>query len=259
VRVAPDVALECPRQGSGDPVLLLPGFGTDVSIFARQAAALAQAYQVVGVNPRGVGGSDAPGSDALTPSQAAADAAAVAQAPAHVVGTSLGAAVALELALAHPERVRSLALLAPLVRVDARLLAVTEAWCRLAAEASAQALAAALLPWFFAPASLADARARERLTRGLAASVARVPAPVLARAAAGLRDYRLPRAAAARVGVPVLVVVGGADLLTPGGEEIAAAIPGARCVVVPDAGHAVAIEAHEAVDAALLEHLAAAA
>ena len=36
VPVAEGVALEVPTEGAGDPVMLLPGFGTDVSMFARQ-------------------------------------------------------------------------------------------------------------------------------------------------------------------------------------------------------------------------------
>jgi hypothetical protein len=42
----------------------------------------------------------------------------------------------------------------------------------------------------------------------------------------------------ARIAAPTLVLAGGADLLTPDGEAVARAIPGARCVVVPGAGHA---------------------
>ena len=60
VEVAPGVALEVPRQGEGRGVVLLPGFGTDVSAFARQVPVLAERYAVIGVNPRGVGLSDAP-------------------------------------------------------------------------------------------------------------------------------------------------------------------------------------------------------
>ena len=58
--------------------LLLPGFGSDVSVFARQAPELAGSYRVLGVNPRGVGLSDAPEQAAYGVGQAAADAAAVA-------------------------------------------------------------------------------------------------------------------------------------------------------------------------------------
>jgi pimeloyl-ACP methyl ester carboxylesterase len=51
------------------------------------------------------------------------------------------------------------------------------------------------------------------------------------------------------------VVVAGEDLLTRDSAAIAAAIPGARSVVVPGAGHAVGLEAPDAVNGALLAHL----
>lgn len=256
VPLATGVALEVPTQGDGEVVLLLPGFGTDVSVFAPQVRALAQRWKVRGVNPRGVGRSDAPPSGLYDVATAAADAAAVAAAPVHVVGASLGAAVALEMALSHPQQVRSLTLITPFVEASPRLVAVLESWCRLAREASAETLARALLPWFFSPASLADAAASERTVRGLAAVVARVPAPTLERSLAGLRAWSgTRRADLARLAVPTLVLVAGGDLLTPRGEEIAAAIPGAELVEVPGAGHALGLEAVEAVNEALSRHL----
>ena len=45
------------------------------------------------------------------------------------------------------------------------------------------------------------------------------------------------------------------DLLTPDGEAIAARIPGARCVLVPEAGHAVSMEAPGPVTSAITDHL----
>jgi pimeloyl-ACP methyl ester carboxylesterase len=256
VKVAGGVALEVLCEGAGDPVCFLPGFGTDASSFALQTRALAERHAVIAIHARGVGLSDAPDADACTVAQAAADAAAVLEAkaggPAHVVGASLGAAAALELALAHPERVRSLALITPFVTASARLLAVTDAWSRVAAEASPATLARMLAPWLFGEALLGDAAARERTLRGLAASVARVPAATLGCAAAGLAAWSGTRAAAlATLRVPTLVLAAGADLLTPDGEALAKEIPGARCVVVPGAGHALAVEAGDLVSAEL--------
>ena len=259
VEVAPGVRLEVPAAGQGDPVLLLPGFGTDVSSFARQTPALADRHHLLGVNPRGVGLSDAPEGSAYSVAEAADDAARVAPAPAHVVGASLGAAVALELALRHPERVRSLVLITPFLEMGARSLAVLDAWCALAERAGPELLARALLPWLFSEGFLADAAARERTARGLAEMAPRVPAATLARQAAGLRAWSgTRRTGLAAIAAPTLVLVAGGDLLIPGGEALGRAIPGAKTVVVPGAGHALALEAPDAVNEALLAHLATA-
>jgi pyruvate dehydrogenase E2 component (dihydrolipoamide acetyltransferase) len=260
IDVGDGVFLDVPTQGEGDAVLLLPGFGTDVSAFAPQVDALAADHRVLGVNPRGVGVSDAPEQDAYPVAQTAADAAAVIEEPAHVVGASLGAAAALELALGHPERVRSLTLITPFLEANGRLLAVTDAWTRIAAAADREVLARALLPWLFSAAYLADDAARERTARGLAATVGRVPAATLARTAAGLRAWAGSRAGdLAAIAVPTLVIAAGEDLLTPGGAAVAGAIPKARSLVVPGAGHAITIEAAGTVSAAIREHVSAVA
>jgi pimeloyl-ACP methyl ester carboxylesterase len=258
VPVADGLALEVPAAGQGDPVLLLPGFGTDVAAFARQTPMLAERHRVRGVNPRGVGLSDAPEAASYEVADLAADAAALIDAPTHVIGASLGAAVALELALTRPERVRSLTLITPFLEASPRLLAVTEAWCRVAALAGPEGVAAMLLPWLFSDGYLVDGGARRRTLRGLVEIAARVPAATLERSAAGLRAWSGSRAESARdVKPPTLVLVAGGDLLTPDGEAVARAIPGSRGVVVPGAGHALALEAPEAVNAAMAEHLAA--
>jgi len=258
VPVADGVALEVPAEGAGDPVVLLPGFGTDVSMFARQIPALAARWRVRGVNPRGVGLSDAPDADVYDLGAAAADVAALLDAPAHVVGASLGAAVALELALAHPARVRSLTLITPFVEAGPRLLAVIDAWCRVASEASPEAVARLVLPWMFSAEYLGDEGRRERTVRGLAATAARVPASTLVRAAAGIRRWSGSRRAdLPHVSVPTLVLVAGGDLLTPDGEAVADAIPGACCRTIPGAGHAVTLEAPAAVTDAIRAQLEA--
>lgn len=250
------VRLEVLRDGQGPPVALLPGFGTDVSAFAAQARALATAHAVLAINPRGVGASEAPPLDAYDVPGAADDVAAVCGEPVDVVGASLGAAAAIELALRHPERVRTLTLITPFVAASPRLTAVVEAWCRVAAQGDGETVARMLLPWLFSVRALADDARRERIVRGLATAAAAVPPATLTRAAAGLRGWSGSREAdLARIAVPTLVIVAGADLLTPDGAALADRIPGARAAVVPEAGHAVMIEAADQVTALIREHI----
>jgi pimeloyl-ACP methyl ester carboxylesterase len=257
VVAAGGVRLEVLRDGQGSMVALLPGFGSDVSAFAAQARVLATTHTVLGINPRGVGASDAPALDPYDVGSAAEDVAAVCGGAAHIVGASLGAATAIELALRHPDRVRTLTLVTPFVDACPRLLSVLDSWCRIAAECGPETLAVALLPWLFSERVLADPAARGRIARGLTATAAAVPAATLSRAASGLRQWSGSRRADLhRINVPTLVVAAGADLLAPGGEAVAARLPRAHTLVIPDAGHAVMIEAADQVTAAIVEHVA---
>ena len=256
VGVGGGVSLEVLASGQGDPVILLPGLGTDVSGFARQAPALAERFQVHGVNPRGVGLSDAPASESYEVAQTAADAAAACTGAAHVIGASLGSAAALELALSYPERVRTLTLITPFVSVSPRLRAMALAWPRLAAQADPETLAAALMPWFFSASVLADEGARARTLRGLAQTVARVPASTLDRMVAGMLSWSNSRTEdLSRISAPTLVVSAAEDLLVPDSESVARSIPGATLLTVEGAGHAVALEAPDPVNQAIQAHL----
>ena len=151
---------------------------------------------------------------------------------------------------------RSLTLITPFVEASPRLLAVLDAWCRIAYDASPETLAHALLPWLFSPRFLSDTAARQRSVRGLAAIAARVPATTLERAAAGLRAWSGSRRNhLKRLHLPTVVIAAGGDLLTADAPEVSGAITGARLEVIPDAGHAVSVEATDAVTAAILQHL----
>ena len=250
------VSLEVLTSGAGDPVLLLPGLGTDASAFARQAPLLAERFAVHGINPRGVGLSDAPESESYEVAQTASDAAAVCSGEAHVIGASLGAAAALELALAHPERVKTLTLITPFIRVSPRLRAVAEGWQRMASEVDPETLAAGLLPWFFSSSFLADDAARGRTLRGLAQTVARVPASTLHRMVAGMLNWSNSRVAdLSRISMPTLVISATEDLLVPDSASIAEAISGATLREVEGAGHAVALEAPDLVNEVIAAHL----
>jgi pimeloyl-ACP methyl ester carboxylesterase len=255
--VAPGVALDVVIAGSGDPVVLIPGFGTDASAFAPQIPPLAEKHRVLAVNPRGLGFSDAPESDRYDIATAAEDIAKIiGKEPAHVVGASLGAATAIELALRHPGLVRSLTLVTPLSATTGRLESVMEGWCGLAAAGDRDLLARFLAPWMFSERTLKERGRRERIVRALAQTVTAVRADVLRRWAAGAAQWSGTRDAdLAKLSMPTLVIAAGADLLTPDASAIAGAIKRAKLVTIEEAGHAVAIEEPAAVSRAILEHL----
>jgi pimeloyl-ACP methyl ester carboxylesterase len=256
IEIADGVALEVPEQGSGDEVVLLPGFGTDVSAFAPLISALSPHWRSRGVHPRGVGLSTATDDATYTVGMMASDAAKITNGQAHLIGASMGAAVALEMALTHPENVRSLVLITPFIEASSRLVAVLDAWCRVAAQASPEAVASMLLPWMFSARKLADEAFRGRAFRGMTQSASRIPATTLERSAAGLRAWSGTRGGdLAEIRVPCLVIAAGGDLLCQESDRIANAIPRAELVVVPGAGHGLGIEAADVVGEAVLRHL----
>ena len=73
---------------------------------------------------------------------------------------------------------------------------------------------------------------------------------------AGMERWSGSRSAdLAKISAPTLVVVAGDDLLTPGAETVAEAIPNAKLLRVEAAGHAVALEFPDTVNEAIAAHL----
>jgi pimeloyl-ACP methyl ester carboxylesterase len=79
------------------------------------------------------------------------------------------------------------------------------------------------------------------------------PIDVVAEFYPAFTEHEKAEALAVLSGLPTLVLAGDKDLLTPSAHsvDIAERLPGARLVVVPDAGHLVLFERPELVDAAL--------
>jgi len=107
------VKLAWERHGSGPPLLLIHGLGYARWGWEPVLPGLAERFDVVLFDNRGIGESDAPPGP-YTAAEMAADAIQVLDEAgierAYVVGTSLGGMIAQELALAHPERVERLVL-----------------------------------------------------------------------------------------------------------------------------------------------------
>jgi pimeloyl-ACP methyl ester carboxylesterase len=109
----PGATLYYEIQGAGPPLLMIPGGPADAGVFAGLASFLADRWTVVPYDPRGNSRSvpDDPSKDqdlGVHGDDAAALLAAMTSEPAHVLGSSGGAQIGLDLAARHPELVHTL-------------------------------------------------------------------------------------------------------------------------------------------------------
>jgi len=130
IEVGTGVTLHYRRVGTGEPLLLAMGAAGSAGMWAQVEPVLAERYDVVSFDYRGLGDSER-GDGVITAASLAEDAAALLGAleipSAHVLGWSLGSAVAQELSLRHAERIGSLVLYGTWGRRDAFATALMSA------------------------------------------------------------------------------------------------------------------------------------
>jgi pimeloyl-ACP methyl ester carboxylesterase len=237
--------------GNGPPLILTHGYSSTSAMWQGQIAALSKHHKLVLWDMRGHGLSDYPGdpaaySEVQTVGDIAALLDAVGTETAIVGGLSLGGYMSLAFHRAHPERVRALLIIDTgpgFKKDDAR-----EAWNKRARDTGDRFDREGLE--VLKTSSAERASVTHRNARGLALAARGMLAQRDARVIESLPDIR----------VPSLVVVGADD--TPflaASDYMAAKIPGAQKVVIPNAGHAVNIDQPQAfIDAVLpfLDHLA---
>jgi len=101
------------EHGSGEPLLLIMGWGGNAASWQPQIPGLAERHRLILFDNRGAGRSSAP-DEPYTIREMAGDALGLLDAldvpRAHIFGISMGGMIAQELALEHPERVTSLVL-----------------------------------------------------------------------------------------------------------------------------------------------------
>ena len=224
------------------------GTSGNIGLWADLVPRLADRYRVIAFDNRGLGGSER-GTGPISVASMAEDTAALLEAldvpKAHIVGWSLGSAVAQELALAHPERLASAVMYATWGRCNGFQRSVLTA-LRLpyAVRDMDSALAAAGLA--FSPQLLDHPDLPQMIEPMLPAFPQNEEQMqvTVEQWDADLVHDTLDRLGA--ITVPTLVVVGEQDLLTPPDQAkaVADAIPGARYELVtgPGSSHCLHIE-----------------
>jgi 3-oxoadipate enol-lactonase len=254
------VRLHYELHGSGEPVLLIMGLGSNAHGWHRTIPWLAERYRVIAFDNRGTGRSDVP-EGAYTLAQMGDDAAAVLDAAgvdaAHVVGASLGGMIAQRFALAHPRRVRALILVCTTPGGANAARASREVMAGLVAGGEDPATVYRRNAWFLYGEDTRTSHP-ERIEEDLLwrAKIPTRPAGYLGQLQAAMQHDAWDELPA--ITAPTLVVHGAADLLVPteNGRLLAARIPGARLTLVPGAGHMLQADAGDAVREAVLTFLA---
>jgi len=168
---------------------------------------------------------------------------------AHLIGHSMGSLIALDTAARHPARVTALSLIgtAATMTVGPDLLK--------AAEADDHSAIDMVSIWGLGfRAELGGSLAPGLWMHGGAQSTLQRCAPgVLFSDLAACNAYADALSAAAKISVPTTLILGERDMMTPAraGKALASAIPHARTVVVPGAGHMLMAERPDELLAAL--------
>jgi pimeloyl-ACP methyl ester carboxylesterase len=226
-------------EPSGVPVLLLHGVTDSWRSFAPMLAHLPRSMHAFALSQRGHGDSDRP-TAGYAPHDFAADLAAFMDAvgleAAIIVGHSMSASIAQRFALDFPERTLALTLVGSFFAGWRGSPAAVELW-----DSVVSTLTDPIDPGFVrefqestiarpVPPTFLDTVVQESL---------KVPARVWRAVFESFLEADFS-AQLGQIQVPTLIVWGDRDAICPRGEQeaLAAAIPGARLVVYPEAGHA---------------------
>lgn len=251
------VSLAVELRGSGPAVLFVHGFPLDRNIWRHQLDTLT-GYRRIAPDLRGMGRSDAPDlgySMATYAEDLVALLDALGEGPVVLCGLSLGGYVAFEFLRRWRERVRGLILVDTRAEADsAEGRRARDALIGRVREQGALAAAEAMLPRFFTPQVSADIIERVRTT------ILQTPVPGLVGALSAMRERPDSTPLLETLtGIPTLVLVGAEDAITPPAiaQGMAAAIPGARLMEIPGAGHLPIIEQPVPTSRAILKFLQA--
>ncbi|MFM9107115.1 MAG: alpha/beta fold hydrolase [Chloroflexota bacterium] len=238
-----DIAYDLDGPEQAPAVLMINGLGADHSGWYLQVPAIAGEFRTITFDNRDVGLTGAGRNPRPYGIRQMADDAAglldhLGIERAHIVGASMGGAIAQEFALAYPGRTASATIVCSWATTDPWLAELFGDWVRIFEAQGQRAFARTSWLWVFthrfynAPGNL------DGLLAGLDANPRPQTLPEYARQSqAAISHDALDRIGT--IACPVHIIAGAEDLLTPlrFSEEMAAAMPGARFTVMPGVGH----------------------
>ena len=240
------------ESSSGELIVLMPGLGHGAAYYEKTVPLLAPLGRVIALEPRGVGRSISK-TDRYSVEAWASDVIELldhcSAARAHLVGSSLGACVALQAAVDFPQRVSSIVCVAGFSELDRSLELNFRMRIGIIEKLGlGEVLAAHIAMWTLGRRFINTPEGEAAVERLFDSVRRNSPERYLAFIRAILEFGRVepwqkgePKLSARlpQIRVPACVIVGGQDILTPisVSKQIADAIPGAELHVIPECGH----------------------
>lgn len=254
-----DIVTYYEEAGSGPPLVMIMGLSGDLQAWALQVPALSKHFRVITFDNRGAGRTSAPDKP-YSIAGMADDTAALMQhlgiAQANVLGFSMGGYIAQELALAHPDKVEKLILLATAPSIDGYGRAVVRSWMDVArSNLSREQGVRFRAPYLYSPELLDDSDRYERaVTNSVSNPYAQQDHAFIRQAQAVLQFDASDRLAGLQH--ETLVVACKDDNLVPprNAEKLASLLPNATLKVLPGA-HVGLVEYPNEYNATFLEFL----
>jgi pimeloyl-ACP methyl ester carboxylesterase len=242
---------------SGPPLVFVHGYTGDITDWRHQLPVFSQSFQVVAIDNRGHGDSEAPEDrGAYTIGHFADDVESLVDrlgfSSYHLLGHSMGGAVVQEIALRSPQRLLSLTLHDT---TDDFSSAASNQVLRLwrdyrfqVAENQGMEAVANMTSPFPPPPHMPKERLEETRQR-----LARMSVDAFIGAWHGLESWEGTLERARKINVPTLVIYGGIDtgFLVEGSKRLAANIPGSELAMIPETGHSPQWERPELFNSAL--------
>jgi pimeloyl-ACP methyl ester carboxylesterase len=229
-------------RGKGDPLVLIMGFGADGNVWEKHVAEYEKHFQCIILDNRGVGLSDQPPGPYTTEMMANDTIAVMNQLgvqKARVAGISMGGAITQQLALNHPDRVRSMALISTWPRFDNYAKTVYENLKKLRVTSNPTDFMELLQLWIFAPPFYE--KGMSNLKEGQAEAAAN-PKPQTRNGFEGQLDACIHHDTVSKlpeIKIPTLITVGSLDIFTPPAfsDMLHAGIKDSTYLSFPKAGH----------------------
>jgi 3-oxoadipate enol-lactonase len=242
--------------GDGDPVVLIHGFGLDLSMWDPQWRAFAQRHRVIRYDLRGHGGSSLPEGLYSHVDDLLALIDFLGARPVHLVGLSLGGRVALRAAAQDLKAVRSLTLADPAMDGHAWSGDWLQRWRKMTDAAKAGDLSQAKKLWrehiLFAPANT-----QPGVAEALRVMIDRYSGWHLGHPDPGSAPAAPVTQALADISIPTLIAVGELDLsdFQTIARRLAQELPQAELRTIAGSGHMSNMEAPEVFNDLVLEFL----